>query len=214
MDEISKVIEYTKTDFGATPGDIRSLCRQAIINNYKAVCVNSGFVKLCYEELRKNPEIMIVSAASFPHGASSLRAKVYEAICAAEEGAKEIDFIPNLGLLKDRKDKELRDEIKGVIRNTAGMAEVKIIVEAPLLTAEELVRLCNMAAEENAAYISTCTGLNGDVTVDLVKGIRKIVGKKCKIKAAGGINDEAAVREMLKAGANVIGTSSLIKFED
>ncbi|MGN1349428.1 MAG: deoxyribose-phosphate aldolase [Anaerovoracaceae bacterium] len=214
MEDLNKVIEYTSVKFGTTPGDARSLCKQALINGYRAVCVNSGFVKVCYEELKNHPEVLIVSTAGFPTGASSYRAKIYEAICAAEEGAKEIDFMINLGLLKDRKDKELRDEIKGVVRNTAGMADVKIIVEAPLLTPEELVRVCTIAAEEKAAWIKTATGFNGDTTVDMVKGIKKIVGKQCKIKAAGGIRDIETAKEMLKAGATSIGTSSLLKFED
>ena len=55
---------------------------------------------------------------------------------------------------------------------------------------------------------------HSDTTVDMVKNIKKIVGSKCKIKAAGGIKDAATVREMLKAGADVIGTSTLIKFDD
>ena len=214
MEDLSKVIEYTAVKFGTTTGDVRILCKQAIMNNYRAVCVNSGFVKICYEELRKYPEVLIVSTAGFPTGASSNEAKIFEAIRAAERGAKEIDFVPNIGLLKDRKDKELREEIKGVVRNTAGIADVKIIVEAPVLTPEELVRICTISAEEGAAYIKTATGFNGDTTVDMVKNIKKIVGSKCKIKAAGGIKDAATVREMLKAGADVIGTSTLIKFDD
>lgn len=214
MEELSKVIEYTGVKSGTTVGDVRSLCKQALINNYRAVCTNSGFVKICYEELRNHPEVLIVSTAGFPTGGGSYKAKIYEAIFAAEECAKEIDFVANIGLLKDRKDKELRTEIRDVVRNTKGLADVKIIVEAPLLTPEELVRICTMAAEEEAAFIKTATGFNGDTTVDMVKSIKNIVGNKVKITAAGGIKDVETVKAMLKAGATTIGTSSLIKFED
>ena len=214
MEDLNKIVEYSKLKFAATPGDVRSLCKQAIMNRYRGVCVNSGFVRICYEELKKNPEIIIVSATSFPNGASSYRSKIYEAICAAEEGAKEIDFAVNVGLVKDRKDKELRDEIKGVVRNTEGMAKVRAIVEAPVLTAEELVRVCNIAAEEEAAYIMTATGFNGNTTVDMVKDIKKIVGKRCLIKAYGGIDDAETVKEMVKAGAAIVGTDTIIKFEE
>lgn len=212
MKDLSKVIEYTAVKFGTTTGDVRSLCRQAVLNNYRAVCVNSAFVDTCYEELRKHPEVLIVSTAGFPFGAALNDAKIFEAIKVAERGAKEVDFVPNIGLLKDRKDKVLREEIRWVVRNTAGLAQVKIIVEAPALTPEELVRICTIAAEEDAAYIKTATGFNGDTTVDMVKNIKKIVGSKCKIKAAGGIKDVETVKAMLKAGADTIGTSTLIKF--
>lgn len=48
----------------------------------------------------------------------------------------------------------------------------------------------------------------------MVKLIRKTVGDACKIKAAGGIRDLAAVKEMIRAGADTIGTSTLIKFDE
>ncbi|MCI8285636.1 MAG: deoxyribose-phosphate aldolase [Firmicutes bacterium] len=214
MEELSKVIEYTSVKSTTTAGDVRSLCKQALINKYRAVCVNSGFVRFCQEEFKSNDDVLIVSTAGFPTGGGSFNAKVYEAIKAAEEGAREIDFVLNLGFLKERKDKEVRNEIKHAVRNTKGLAEVKIIIEAPLLTQEEIVRACTIAVEEGAAYIKTATGFNGETTEDMVKLIRKTVGNNAKIKAAGGIRDMEAVKTMLKAGADTIGTSTLIKFDE
>ena len=214
VEELSKVIEYTSVKKTTTVGDVRSLCKQSIINNYRGVCVNSGFVRFCLEELRSNRDIVIVSTAGFPGGGGSLKAKVYEAIFAAEEGAKEIDYMINIGFVKDRKDKELRDEIRSLVRNTKGLAECKVIIEAPLLTSEELVRVSTIAAEEGAQYIKTASGFEGPTTPEMVKLIRKTVGNACKIKAAGGIKDLAAVKEMIRAGADTIGTSTLIKFEE
>lgn len=214
MEELSKVIEYTSVKSTTTVGDVRSLCKQALINKYRAVCVNSGFVRFCQEEFKSNDDVLIVSTAGFPTGGGSFNAKVYEAIKAAEEGAREIDFVLNLGFLKERKDKEVRNEIKHAVRNTKGLAEVKIIIEAPLLTQEEIVRACTIAVEEGAAYIKTATGFNGETTEDMVKLIKKTVGNNAKIKAAGGIRDVETVKAMLKAGADTIGTSTLIKFDE
>ena len=214
MEEFSKVIEYTSVKKTTTVGDVRSLCKQALINNYRAVCVNSGFVRFCLEEFRSNRDIVIVSTAGFPGGGGSLKSKVYEAIFAAEEGAKEVDYMINIGFVKDRKDKEIRDEIRSLVRNTKGLAESKVIIEAPLLTSEEIVRISTIAAEEGASYIKTASGFEGPTTPDMVKLIRKTVGDACKIKAAGGIRDLAAVKEMIRAGADTIGTSTLIKFDE
>ena len=214
MENLSKVIEYTSVKSLTSISDVRSLCKQAILNNYRAVCVNSGYVRTCYEELRNNRDILIVSTAGFPTGGGSFKAKVYEAILAAEEGAKEIDFVINIGLLKDRKDKDLKSEIKDVVRNTKGLAEVKIIIEAPLLTPEEIVRASTMAVEEGAAFVKSATGFNGETTEDMIKLIKKTVGKSAKVKAAGGIRDLETVKAMLRAGADTIGTSTLIKCDE
>lgn len=214
LEELSKVIEFTNVKKTAGVGDIRSLCKQAMINKYRAVCVNSGFIRFCLEEFRSNRDVTIVSTAGFPGGGGSMKAKVYEAIFAAEEGAKEIDFMINVGFLKERKDREVRDEIKHVVRNTKGLAQCKIIIEAPILTPEEIVRVSTIAAEEGADYIKTASGFEGPTTVDMVKLIKKTVGNQCKIKAAGGIKDVETVKAMLRAGADTIGTSTLIKFDE
>ncbi len=214
MDELSKTIEYTGVKIDTTPGDVRSLCKQAQINKYRAICINSGYIGVAFEELKDVDDVIIVCTAGFPVGGASREAKIYEAIRASERGAREIDFMVNIGNLKDRKDKETKGEIKDIVRNTKGLSEVKIVIEAPILTQEEISRVCNMAVEEGAAYIVAATGFNGAVTVDMVKNIRSIVGDKIKIKAAGGIEDVETAKAMLRAGADTIGTGKVLKFED
>lgn len=60
-------------------------------------------------------------------------------------------------------------------------------------------------------FVKTCTGFGprgvkvGDI--DLLKGY---CGDKIKIKAAGGIKDEDFARMLINAGADRIGTSSMI----
>ncbi len=77
---------------------MRSLCKQALINNYRAVCVNSGFVRFCLEEFRSNRDIVIVSTAGFPGGGGSLKSKVYEAIFRGGGRRKKVDYMINIGL--------------------------------------------------------------------------------------------------------------------
>ena len=217
MEELNKIIDFTNVKPDATTGDIKSLCTQALLHKYRAVCVNSAFIEPCYKELRQHPEVLIVSTAGFPFGAASARAKVYEAIVAGEQNANEIDYVLNIGYIKERKDKETRGEIRQIIRNTAGLCKVKLIIEAPVLTEEEIVRVTTMAAEEGAFCIKTATGFRGETTPEMVKTIKKALGNQKKeepvlIKAAGGIKTPSDVNEMLKAGADLIGTSTMIEF--
>ncbi len=217
MEDFNKIIEFTNVKPQATVGDIRSLCAQALIHKYRAVCVNSAFVEPCYKELRQHPEVVIVSTAGFPFGAASVRAKIYEAIVAGEQNAGEIDYVLNIGYVKERKDKETRSEIRQIVRNTAGLCKVKIIIEAPVLTEEEIVRVTTMAAEEGAYCIKTATGFSGPTTPEMVRTIKRTLGNQKKdepilIKAAGGIKTPSDVNEMVKAGADLIGTSTIIEF--
>ena len=217
MADYNQLIDYANLSQTATVSNIKTLCTQALLHKYRAVCVNSAFVEPCYKELRQHPEVIISATSGFPFGAASVRAKIYEAIVAGEKNAKEIDYVLNIGYIKERKDKETRSEIKQIIRNTAGLCKVKLIIEAPVLTEEEIVRVTTMAAEEGAFCIKTATGFSGDTTPEMVKTIKRTLSglKKSEpvlIKAAGGIKTAEDVNNMVKAGADIIGTSTLIEF--
>jgi len=57
--------------------------------------------------------------------------------------------------------------------------------------------------------VKTSTGFaGGGATVDDVQLMRSIVGADIGVKASGGVRTLAALREMVQAGANRIGTSS------
>jgi deoxyribose-phosphate aldolase len=63
--------------------------------------------------------------------------------------------------------------------------------------------------ESGAAFVKTSTGFStAGATVEDVALLRRAVGAGFGVKAAGGIRDLAAVRSMVEAGANRIGTSS------
>ncbi len=214
IEELKSVIEYTSVKQGATTGGVKSVCTQAMLNKFRAAVVNSSYVNECFKTMRNDDHVLLVSTAGFPTGGASQRAKIYEAIVAGEEGAKEIDFMLNLGYLKDRRNKEVTNEIRGIVRNTKGLCDIKVIIEAPVLTEEEIKRVCDICVNEGAAFIKTGTGFSGPTTVDMVKTIKKIVGNNIKIKAAGGINDVETAMAMIKAGADTIATSTLYKFDE
>jgi len=145
----------------------------------------------------------------FPLGATSSDQKVFEAKTALRDGAREIDMVLNVGLLKAGHLQEVRTEIRRVVQTLGGKAVLKVIIEACLLEQEEKVQACKIAQEAGADYVKTSTGFSkGGATVEDVRLMRETVGPQMGVKAAGGIRDAATALEMLKAGATRIGTSS------
>lgn len=66
-----------------------------------------------------------------------------------------------------------------------------------------------MAKEAGFDFVKTSTGFGkGGATIEDVKLMRKAVGSKMGVKAAGGIRDKETALKMIKAGATRIGTSS------
>ena len=68
-----------------------------------------------------------------------------------------------------------------------------------------------LAVDAGADFIKTSTGFSfSGATEEDVKLIRKTVGSDMGIKASGGIKTLTALKVLVKAGANRIGTSNAI----
>src|SRR5690606_33083237 len=121
----------------------------------------------------------------------------------------EVDMVMNIGALKSGDYDLVFRDIKAVVDAAAGQALTKVIIEACLLTDEEKVKACLLAKEAGADFVKTSTGFNkGGATVADVALMRKVVGPAMGVKAAGGIRDRRTAEEMVRAGANRLGTSS------
>jgi deoxyribose-phosphate aldolase len=85
----------------------------------------------------------------------------------------------------------------------------KIIIEAGALTAVEVAEVCRVVVRAGAEFIKTSTGYGPrGATPEDVRAIRGVVGAACRVKASGGIKNLAALRELVEAGAERIGTSA------
>ena len=208
---LAKYIDHTLLKADATPQQIKKLCAEAEEYQFASVCVNSCYAKLAHECLRGRG-VAVCCVVGFPLGAMSPRAMAYEARCAAEDGASEIDMVLPIGALKAGDDETVRETIGAVVEAVTGRAIVKVIIEACLLTDEEKVRACQLAESVGAAFVKTSTGFSsGGATEHDVALMRKSVSSAVQVKAAGGIRDRETALRMIAAGADRIGASAGIQ---
>lgn len=208
---LAKYIDHTLLKADATPEQIKKLCAEAEEYQFASVCVNSCYAKLAHECLRGRG-VAVCCAVGFPLGAMSQRAMAYEARCAAEDGASEIDMVLPIGALKAGDDETVRETIGAVVEAVTGRAIVKVILEACLLTDAEKVRACQLAESVGAAFVKTSTGFSsGGATEHDVALMRKSVSSAVQVKAAGGIRDRETALRMIAAGADRIGASAGIQ---
>ena len=70
---------------------------------------------------------------------------------------------------------------------------------------------CVLAKRAGFDFVKTSTGFGpSGATEDDVKLMRKVVGKKMGVKAAGGIRTRDDAEKMIKAGASRLGCSASI----
>lgn len=208
---LAKYIDHTLLKADATPEQIKKLCAEAEEYQFASVCVNSCYARLAHECLRGRG-VAVCCVVGFPLGAMSPRAMAYEARCAAEDGASEIDMVLPIGALKAGDDETVRETIGAVVEAVTGRAIVKVILEACLLTDAEKERACQLAESVGAAFVKTSTGFSsGGATEHDVALMRKSVSSAVQVKAAGGIRDRETALRMIAAGADRIGASAGIQ---
>ncbi|ADN02711.1 deoxyribose-phosphate aldolase [Spirochaeta thermophila] len=204
---LAKMIDHTLLKPTATRAQIEALCDEAVRYGFASVCVNSWWVPLAAKRL-SGSGVMVCTVVGFPLGAASTEAKAYEAAQAVVQGAREVDMVINLGLLKGGEYDLVREDIRAVV-DAAAEAHVKVIIEACYLSDEEKRRACLLAEEAGAHFVKTSTGFGpSGATVEDVRLMREVVGESLGVKAAGGIRSLETALAMIEAGASRLGTSS------
>ena len=113
--------------------------------------------------------------------------------------------------MKAKNDAYVYQEIKDIKAACDGKL-LKVIIETCLLTDEEKVRACELSVKAGADFVKTSTGFStGGATAEDVALMRKTVGPHIGVKASGGVRTHEDMVEMVKAGANRIGTSNGVK---
>ena len=205
--DIAKYIDHTVLAANATQEKIEKLCDEAREWRFASVCVNTCWTKLCAEKL-KGTGVNVCVVVGFPLGAMCTKAKAYEAKCAVEDGADEVDMVINIGWLKDGKDDLVVNDIREV-KKACGDKHLKVIIEACLLTEEEKVRACELSVKAGADFVKTSTGFStGGAKAEDVELMRKTVGPDMGVKAAGGIRTYEDAMKMIEAGASRLGCSA------
>ena len=207
-EEIIRTIDHTLLKQGATWEQIRDLCKEGMESGTASVCIPPSFVKQAAEFVEGN--LPICTVIGFPNGYQTTAVKVFEANQAVRDGADEIDMVINIGWAKEKRFDDILVEINAVKDACEGKL-LKVIIETCLLTEEEKIALCDVVSRSKAEFIKTSTGFaGGGATLEDIQLFRKYVTGDTKIKAAGGIKSVSDAEVFLTAGADRLGTSSLL----
>lgn len=202
----SKYIDHTLLKPEATQDQIEKLCQEAKQYDFASVCVNPYWVPFCKEEL-KDSDVKVCTVIGFPLGATSSASKAFETAHAIEQGADEVDMVMNIGELLAEHDQAVQKDIEAVVQAAQGKI-VKVILETCLLNDAQIERACSLCMKAKADFVKTSTGFNSaGANTHVVEVMKQAVKGQAKVKAAGGVRNQADMDAMIAAGADRIGTS-------
>ena len=208
LKEIAKIIDHTNIKKEAKRGDIIKTCREAKKYGFRGVCVNPQWVKLVKKEL-EGTDIKVVCLVDPPIGDSPHSKRIKICQKAKKDGTDNLDVVINIPDVKhERWEKILRD-----LKEICQVLPTKVIIGSGYLTDEEIVRASQIVKKAGAFCVKTATEKDPLEHRELKEKFYhlKLMREGAPgllVKAAGGIRTLSDAKEAIKAGADIIGTSS------
>ena len=205
---LAKFIDHTNIKINADADNIKKTCLEARKYGFRGVCVNPKWVRLVKKELT-GTDIKLVVLIDPPMGLSSHSQRIKMCQKAKKDGADELDPVMNIVDLKYEKyDKVFKD-----LREIAKILPTKVIIGSGYLTNEEIKKASEIVKKVGAICVKTATFNDPLDNFELKEKVNhlKLMKKSAPgllIKASGAITNLKDAKLMIKAGADIIGTSS------
>ena len=180
-------LEYDLADVRSGLNALKTACQDANALGLGAVCVMPCYVKQCSAFLGKNKKSSLVACISQPTGGDVTEVKVKAVKRAVKDGADEVDVAVPAAQVREGNYAYVRKEFKK-LRSATKNKSLRVGLDCTLLTREEIVRVCSVAADCRVNCIKLA-GLGG---ADRIADVKTAVKDKCTIKSEGA----ATVLEM------------------
>jgi deoxyribose-phosphate aldolase len=205
--DIAKMIDLSCVRTISCREDIEKMVLNAKKYKFGQVSVLQSFIPLTKALIKDDPSIRLVGNVSFPSGSDSTTTKIFQAREMKTAGCDEIDMVINVGKLRSGEIDAVTEDVKAVV-STVYPIPVKVIIETPYLTPQEIETASRICVEAGAAFVKTGTGWSEKGTsLEDIRLIKTVVGNRIQIKASGGIRDVKTLLEMYKLGARRFGVN-------
>lgn len=208
MNNLNRFLESTLLRPTMTSLQVDLLVREAIEEQFVGICIPPFWVKKVRRDLAEE-NVQVVTVIGFPFGYSDTATKVYETQEAIRQGADELDLVWSQTAYHSGMNWP-KIEIAQIAKVCHDEGRIlKVIIETANLDESQIVEACLICQDAGADFVKTSTGYaSAGAKVADIKLMRETLSSSVGIKASGGIKTLDFALELVKAGADRIGTSS------
>ncbi len=201
---INRYIDHTNINLKAKKQDIINTCKEALEYDFRGVCIRPQWVKTA-SQILKNSQTKVVVLIDDPIGDSPTAKRI-------KDGADDLDIVVNIPDVKHERWNKIEKDLKAICK----LGDTKVIIGSGYLTDEEVAKVSQIVKKAGAICVKTATEKDPLENSELKEKAKhlKIMRDNAKgllIKASGKIKTLADVKMMIKAGADIVGTSSGVK---
>jgi len=206
--DLAKIIDHTNIKKDAKKEDILKTCQEAKKYGFRGVCVRKEWVKLVAKEL-KGTKIKTIALIDPPIGDSPHKKRIKMCQKAKKDGADELDVVISIPDIKHERWEKILKDLKEICK----ILPTKVIIGSGYLIDSEIIKASQICKKAGAICVKTATEKDPLEHRELKEKFYhlKLMRKGAPgllIKVAGGIRTLKDAKEAIKAGADIIGTSS------
>ncbi len=211
MKNIAQTIDHTNINSNATAKDIKKLCQEADKYGFHGVCINPEWTALASKELKQS-KAKVVVLVDPPMGLSTHNERLKICKKVKKDGGDELDIVMNIIDMKyERYDKILKD-LKAICK----ILPTKVIIGSGFLTDDEIKKASQLVKKAGAFCVKTATSKDPLENREMKEKAYhlKLMRQNAPgllVKASGNIRTLSDIKKMIKAGADIVGTSSGVK---
>ncbi len=183
---------------------LNQICDACKHFNFAGLCTNLIRLPAARERLGSNKITKLIAVIDFPFGNNPGSIKMSEAEWAADNGADELDVVPNFLKLHEGAIEDFAEELSTI--NSTGIP-FRVILDTMNLPKEKLQIAIDACIDSGARGIQTGNGFGTAICPKHIKELATLTKNRCSIKAAGGIKEITQVLALINAGVSSIGTS-------
>jgi deoxyribose-phosphate aldolase len=205
--EINKYIDYTLLKPVTSDRDIMDAVDTANAKKYYSFCTYPIYLSIV--NVNKSKDLKVSCVFNFPNGQQGREITNYE-IDFYKSNFDEIDVVMPFYMIKNDNWGEF-DGWCYSLRSKFPDKIIKVIIEIGYWDEPTIWNICGVLIKNNINFVKTCTGFTSrGVTLEDIKLLKKICEDKIKIKASGSIKTLTFAEDIIAAGADRIGTSTIL----
>jgi deoxyribose-phosphate aldolase len=206
--KINQYIDHTNIRPESKKEDIIKTCNEAKEYQFRGVCVRPKFVELAANQLQ-GTGIKTVVLIDDPIGDSSHEERLKIATKAVNDGADDLDIVINVVDVKHERWGKIEKDLKAICK----LHDTKVIIVSGMLTDTEIAKVSSIVKKAGAICVKTATDKDPLENREIPEKAKhlKIMRENAPgllIKASGNIKTLKDIKAMIKAGADIIGSSS------
>ena len=208
LPDLAPLIHQAALDPHLSIETLYEVCDASRQFNFSGLCTDLTRLSKARKRLGSLGKTKLISVIAFTFGFIPTSHKKAEAEWAANQGAEELDLVPNFYALRQGEADEFASEIATICE--IGLP-VRVILDIAHLPEEQLSLAIDASIDAGASSLQSSNGFGPPATGSDISQLKQLIKGRCAIQAAGGLKSLNQAIELVEAGATTLGTSFGLK---